>query len=404
MTDRNSSSNLWLFFELLARRRNFIVSFVVILTIIATVTVFLLPKWYQSTALMLPPKEMTAPVAGLAALSEVVSVTKGLDLPVLVTPSDVYARMLRSRTITGKVIDSFNLQLRYKTDNAEDTYEALMDHAKFNVTDEGLLQVVVEDKDPEIAADMANAFVDELDKVNRHIVSERARENREFIEDRLATVKAELEKSRSDLEAFQEKNKTVDFDQQIHLAVEQAIDLKTSLAKLDIDIMVKEKTLGPDNAELIDLKRRREMYQKQLEQLERKNPDNSYFSLPISDIPGLRGQYEVLYSRVKVGEGLYKVLLEQLENAKIAENEKSSTISVLDRATPADVKSRPRRTLIVGTTFGFSIFFALLFAAIFDYVDRLRAESPENYRRIMMFVDAFFGWIPGVRKRTSARQ
>ena len=257
---------------------------------------------------------------------------------------------------------------------------------------------MVEDKDKDIAAEMANAFVDELDKVNREIVSKRAQQNREFIEDRLAKVKAELEKSRGDLETFQQKYKAVDFDQQVRLAVEQAIDLKTSLARLEIDIMVKEKTLGKDNPELIELERRKQMFRRQLEQLERTNPDSSFFSLPISDIPGLRGQYEVLYSRVKVGEGLYQVLLEQLENAKIAENEKASTISILDRATPSDVKSRPKRTLIVGMTFGFSVFFALLFAALFDYIDRLRTGSPENYRRIMLFVDAFFGWIPGVKK------
>jgi len=394
----SSATNLWLFFELLARRRNFIVSFVVVLTLIASVTVFIIPKWYEATALMLPPKEMTVPVAGLAALSEVVSVTKGLDLPVLVTPSDVYARMLKSKTITGRVINMFDLQIRYNTDNSFETYDALMDHATFEVTEEGLLSVSVEDKDPQVAADMANAFVDELDRVNREIVLDRARQNRVFIEDRLEQVKTELSKSRHELEEFQLKNKAVDFEQQVRLAVDQAIDLRTSLARIEIELNLKEKTLGRDNAELIDLARRREMYVAQLERLEKRNPDSSFFSLPIADIPGLRGQYEVLYSRVRVGEGLYQVLLEQLEQAKIIEYENSPTISILDRATPPDVKSRPKRTLIVGLTFGFSAFFALLFATFFDYVERLRTVNPENYHRIMMFVSAFFGWLPGVKK------
>lgn len=395
---RPQSNNFWLLLELLAKRRTFIAAFVFLATLASVAIALVLPKWYQASALLLPPKDLSLPIPGLARLSEVVSVTKGLDLPVMVTSSDVYARMLESRAIAERIIDKFDLKTGLGADNFREAYEELMDRSEFKVTDEGLLVVSVEDKDPQMAADLANAFVDELDRVNREIALERVRQNRTFIEERLAQVKLELGAARTEFENFQLTNRTVDFDEQTRLAVEQAVTLKVLLGELDIELKMLEKTLAEDNTELVELKRRRQVVKEQLRRLEEDNPDSSFFSLPVSSIPSLRGQYEVLYSRVRVGESLYKILLEQLEQAKIQENEKTPTISVLDRAKPPEIKSKPKRLLIVGATFGFSLLFAVLLAALLDYLSRLKQSRPEDYARVMLFVEAFFGWLPGTRK------
>lgn len=368
------------------------------MTLGSLVIALVLPKWYKASALLLPPKDLSLPVPGLARLSEVVSVTEGLDLPVMVTSSDVYARILKSRTITERIVEKFDLQTRFHVDNFQKAYEELMDRAKFKVTDEGLLLISVEDRDPTVAAEMANVFVDELDRVNREIASERVRQNRIFIEERLAQVQRELTEARHEFEEFQLANRAMDFDQQTRLAVEQAVKLKVALAELDIELKMRERTLGADNTDLIELKRRRNVVSEQLRQLEEDNPDSSFFSLPVSSIPALRGRYEVLYSRVRVGESLYAVLLEQLEQAKIRENEKTSTISVLDRAKPPETKSRPKRLLIVGSTFGFSLIVAVVLASFLEYLARMKKSSPQDFARAALFADAFFGWLPGVRK------
>ncbi|MFQ6008553.1 MAG: GumC family protein [Candidatus Zixiibacteriota bacterium] len=392
------TNNLWYLLEVLAKRRFFIIVFVLLLTLMSLIIALLLPKWYTATALLLPPKDLAVPVPGLTHLSEVVSVTKGLDLPYMVTSSDVYARMLQSRTIAERIIEQFDLKTRFDVDNFKKAYEELMDRSEFKVTDEGLLMISVEDKDPQMAADLANTFVDELDRVNRQIASERVRQNRIFIEERLTQVEKELEAARTEFENFQLKNKAVDFNEQTRLAVEQAIKLKVMLAELEIELKMREKDLAENNTELIELKRRRRHIKDQLQKLEEGNPDSSFFSLPVADIPTLRGQYEVLYSRVRVGESLYKILLEQLEQAKIQESENTPTISVLDRARPPEIKSRPKRLLIVSATFVLSLFLAVFWTILLEYLARLRQNRPEDYARVMMFINAFFGWLPGVKK------
>ncbi len=395
-----ASGNLWMLLEVLVRRGRFIAGFVFFVALIAAGVSMILPKWYKAEALLLPPKDIAPAIDQLSRLSEVVSVTGGLNLPVMVTASDVYARMLRSRSIAERIMTQFNLGRRYETTTQLETYEALMDHAQFNVTGEGLLSITVEDRNPDTAAAIANAYTEEINRLSQDITSSRARENRTFVEQRLNQVRLELDSARAALERFQRTNRAVDFDEQTRLAVEQASGLKVSLAEVELDLQMSERRLGPDNPGLQDLKRKRDIIRRQLEQLELGGPDSSYFSMPVASIPALKGQYETLYSRVRVNESLYNTLLEQLEQAKIEEQRQSPTITVLDRASVPELRSRPKRSLIVLGSAGAAFLIAVLMAVLFEYLDRLQENRPDDYRRAAYVLNSLFGWIPGVKRRT----
>ena len=398
MSDQ-SQNNLWLFLEVLAKRRGLIFGLVIAATLIAVVISLLLPKWYKADALILPPKNMNLPVGEMARISEAVSVTSGLDLPVLVTPSDVYVQILRSRSITSRIIAQYELQTRYETDNFDETYEALMANTNFRVTNEGMLSIEVEDKDPNTAADIANSFCTELDNVNQEIVNERIKQTFDFVKARLEQVKNEMDSSRMALERFQMQHKTVDFDEQTRLAVEQAINLKVNLSEIEFKLRLKEMNLGKENTELQELEQQRKIILNQLSELEKSNADSSFFSLPVADIPTLKGQYEILYSNVKVSEELYQVLLNQREQIKMKELEKMPTISVLDKASVPQLRSRPKRTYIVVATFALSLIFALFLAMLLEYLVRLEKTNPEDHRRAMAFIGAYLGWLPGIKKK-----
>ena len=397
MTER-PPNNLFRLLEVLAIRRGLVIGLIVFGTLLSVVIALVLPQWFRGEALILPPKEQTIKAAGLAELAEVTSVTGGLNLPVLVTPSDLYARMLKSHAISDPIIKRFNLQERYRARNLTETYVALMDRARFRVTDEGLLSISIEDRDPQAAADLTNAFVDELTTLNQKISTFRAVQNRQFIDERLARVQTQLDSSRRALEEFQRTNRAVDFDEQTRLAIAQATDMKVALAKVDLEVKVLERVAGQDNPELAEKKSRRQILERQLTDLEQGGRDNSYFSLPVSRIPALKGRYELLYSNVKVNEALYETLLGLSEQAKVQEGSQSTTFSVLDRAAVPELRSRPQRTIIVLAGFGFSVLIAFLLAAALEYMRRLEQTSADDYHRAMRFVSAFLGWLPGVKK------
>ncbi len=399
--NETQTSNFLDLLELMAKRSRFIISFVLICTLAAVVVSLVLPKWYKATATLLPPKEVTVPIGGLGEFAEVVSVTGGLNLPVLVTPSDVYAKMLASHTIAESVIKKFELMSLYETSNFDETYEVLMGNSDFRVTAEGLVTVSAEDKSPQLAADLANAFVAMLDSVNRNIAGQRAKHNKDFIEIRLSQVKQELDSSRALFERFQIENKAVDFEQQTRLVTERAIDLKIRQAQAELEVEMAALKLGRGNPKLVELKNKSRIIAKQLSRLENENLDSSFFSVPMSAIPALRGKYEMLYSQVKVTEKLYEILLEQWELSKIQLSENSPTITVLDQARVPSIRSRPQRTLIVVASFGFSLIMAIFMAATAEYFERLRKSSPQQYLMVQSFIDAYFGWLPGVKKKSS---
>ena len=139
-----STSNLWLFLEMIARRRGLIFTLVFLATVAAVVIALLLPKWYTATALLLPPPDDSVR-SGLADLTEINLYTGGVRAPGLVTPNDVYARMLRSRRIADKIIERFNLSERYGQTSASGLYTTLGDRRQGWVTDEGLLSLSVEE-------------------------------------------------------------------------------------------------------------------------------------------------------------------------------------------------------------------------------------------------------------------
>jgi uncharacterized protein involved in exopolysaccharide biosynthesis len=394
----DEGTNFWLFLEVLTRRRGLIISLTLLAIAGSVVVSLLLPKWYEAEALLLPPKDVIAPVSTTVDLAEVASITGGIDLPVMVTPSDVYARMLRSRAITDRIIAQFDLKSRYRADNMIETRTKLLDLARFRVTDEGLVSIQVEDREPQTAAAIANAFVDELNQVNQDIVSQRARQSRVFIEDRLDAVGGRLKDARRRLEEFQTTYRALDFGEQTRLAISQATDLKVRLAEVDLEIDLHEAVLGHENPTLVELRRRHRAIQNELDKLEYGDGDSSFFALPLAAMPGLKGQFQALSGEVAVTETVYTTLLELYEQAKIQEHSTSTPISVLDRATPPEIRSRPQRSLIVVGTTAIAFVVAVLLAAFLEYFRRLSESRPDDYRRAMEFINAYMGWLPGVRR------
>ena len=106
------SNNLWLFLEFVARRRGLILGLVVVATVVSVVVALLLPKWYRATVLLLPPKDSTTAIPELSRLAEAFSVTEGLSLPSRVTPTHVYARLLKGRGIADTLAARFDLKNR----------------------------------------------------------------------------------------------------------------------------------------------------------------------------------------------------------------------------------------------------------------------------------------------------
>lgn len=391
------NDSLWLFLETLGRRRGFVFSFIIITTLLAVGVSLLLPDKYDASALLLPPKEESMQVVNLADSREGLS---GIDLSSMSTSADVLVKILTSRTIAFRIIDRFELIQRYDNDNYIDTRDMLRDQSKIVTTPEGLIFIGVTDYDAQMAADLANAFVDELYKISEEIVSSGAKEKITFFSEKLEKVNEDLAEARKNLETFQTENRAVDLEEQTKMVMEQAIELRITLSEIEIDLKVKELTGEATSPELVQLRSKRIIVKEELDKLEYGSSDSSYFALPISSISTLKNQYEVLYGRVRVTEALSRLLRQQLEQARIRESGSFPEFAVIQRAIKAEKSLKPDRVLIVFIAFLLSIMTAVFLAVLKDYLERMKIASPENYSRVAFFMKSYFGWLPGIKAKS----
>jgi uncharacterized protein involved in exopolysaccharide biosynthesis len=400
----NSSSggNLFLFLELLTRWKNFILWFVCVSVIIAIAVAMLLTPWYKAKAVLLPSRGDALPVGKYTELSEMSSLTSGLDLPALVTAADVHAKILEGQTISDRMIEQFGLKQEYPRLKQHELYEALADHAKFRVTEVGLLEITVEHPDPVKAAAMANAYSVELNRIARELLNAKARSKRIFIEERLTDVKLEVDSARQAFQRFQLSSRTVDVPRQTEMALTQASDIRSQLARLDMDIETTERTLASDHPDLKNMYKRRQTLAARMQQIERGTRDTGYLNVPLTAMPGVRDQFLQMSTRVALAESLQVILLGQLEQARIQELESTPSVAVIDSANVPTLRSRPKRTFIVAGSAILAAILAICFAGSINYLHVLRKSDPANFDRARSFVVGYFGWIPGLRKGIDA--
>ena len=146
---------------------------------------------------------------------------------------DQWLAILKSETIRDAVIQRFDLIKVFKAKSMEDARNTLNGMVKVSKSKEGIISITVEDRDPQ-AATLANGFVEELDKINKGLVTTSGRRMRVFVEDRLKEAKVELTKAEETIKGFQEKNKAYKLDDQSRAIIEAIGTIKGQLMAKEI--------------------------------------------------------------------------------------------------------------------------------------------------------------------------
>ena len=142
---------------------------IIALCVVASVGTYgvsrLLPKWYESTATVVTPKEGSGGVLGGLLASGMLQQNPGVAMPTLpsFTPNrDLLVGVLKSRTIAQAIVERFGLQARYRASYPDDAVKQLRDLTTIATSREGVISVKVEDRDPATAAAIANYYIERL--------------------------------------------------------------------------------------------------------------------------------------------------------------------------------------------------------------------------------------------------
>ena len=306
----------------------------------------------------------------------------GVSLPGMpTTPTDIFVSILKSRVMADDVIAKFNLMERYRRKTLVDTREDMADRVRITVTKEKLIKLAVEDTDPQVAADMANFYVANLDRLNRTVNISKASQNRAFIERRLAETQETMAKAEEALRDFQMKNKTVAVEAQSKVMIEAAAMIQAQITAQEVQLQVMGTYLSPDNPDLARIRSNIDELKKQLSLME--SGKNGKGMMPAQErlhpamiaVPELALQYARLFRQVKVQETLFTLLTSQYEQAKIAEARDTPTVQVLDPGVPADKRSRPRILLNTAVAGVLALVVGVFLAFFLEYRSRVRPAS-----------------------------
>jgi uncharacterized protein involved in exopolysaccharide biosynthesis len=205
------------------RNRRIVLLVSVVVALVTLGVNFLLPVYYKASAIILPDTDknkigLSNQLAGLASLAGV-SVGGG-DIaklyPVIITSDTVLLAVIERKYRTQRFGDSVDL-VRY-LDPGEKTREKNLDKALKEL--KGLLTVGFDNKtsvvnislemrEPQLAADVLNAIIGELDLLLQEKKNSSASEQRRWIEDRLVQVEKELREAEEALKDFRERNRRV---------------------------------------------------------------------------------------------------------------------------------------------------------------------------------------------------
>jgi uncharacterized protein involved in exopolysaccharide biosynthesis len=294
--------------------------------------------------------------------------------------------MLQSRTVADAIIDQFDLMTVYDQEYRVRMHDKLKQLVRVSLgKKDGIISISVEDEDPARAAAIANAYVEELKKLNVRLNLGSAGRERVFLEERLAVVKADLVQAEDNLKTFQETNKAISIDAQATAIIDAISKLRGELASKEVELGVLLTSQTEQNPQVRALREGIGQLKPQLRKLEGSSEGKKISQdifIATSDVPDVGLQYARLLRDFKVQETLFELLTKQYEVAKVSEAKNTSSLQVLDDAAVPDRKSKPKRALAVLIATFIVGFMAVLWAFVREFGERMNDEDRQRWQEI----------------------
>jgi len=352
---------------------------------LAAVVSFFLPNRFTATTIILPPQQNTS--SAVALLGQLGSANplaslagSGLGLK---NPNDLQVAMLKSRTVEDAMIDRFNLMALYREvrrSDARNAFEKVTDIE--NGPKDGLIRISVTDKDPNRAAEMANAYVDEYKKLSATIAVTEASQRRLFFEQQLVQAKENLADAEEALKRTQQKTGLIQLDGQARAVIESVAQLRGQVAAKQVQIRAMHQFAAEQNPDLQLAEQELAGLRSELARMGSGSGGSSGdLLMPKGSVPEAGLDYVRKLRDMKYNETIFELLAKQFEIAKIDEARQGSVVQLVDKAIAPDKKSFPNRVLIVAcsTIAGLAL---AIFWVLFSEALRFARKDPRHREQL----------------------
>lgn len=376
---------------ILAKHKKSIIIPTIIVSIFSVVYILLVPEYWTSYAKIRPETTQTRSLAALSADDFGIPSISSSFLGSAVNPEAIsFFTVLNSRTFSKKVIDKFNL-INYFEIEKQDPIEALelaikrlnnkMKSIGLN-QENNVITIKIESKDRKLSADIANFYWKELEKYNLETRMTKAKRKRIFLEERLSSVKTNIDSLTLALNRFKNEYDVIEIDNQRKLA----IDLYSNLASRKIDLEIKleflESNQNTESPIINEVRDKLEIVNTKLSELESKQKDSGLkYNISLDKINDISSQYLQIYTQLEIQKKVYEMLYPLYEQAKIEEVRDLPTVEVIDKADIQGLRSSPKRAVFCIIMF----LLALILSSAITYISVIMKRS-ERDKKLKKFI------------------
>jgi uncharacterized protein involved in exopolysaccharide biosynthesis len=305
---------------------------------------FVIPARYESTTRIIPPQQIQSSLGALVGQMGAVGFS---GLSSLRYPSDVYVQLLRSDSLARAMINRFLLEKYYDSSKYEDAKKRLESRSYIRGSREGVVTVRVTDRDPAMAATLANGYIDELYQTVQRLSLEEATHRRRFMEGKLDETRSALIAKETDFKAMQEKLGVLRVDGQAENTHSIMIGLRAAIQAKEISLRAMSFWATSGNPVYRNTEAEIAALKQELRKME-SDPGvrDSRFVISAERAPELILEYYRKFRELKFEEGLYQGLLRQYELIRMEEAKDFQQFLVVDVARPATEAEFPSPRMI----------------------------------------------------------
>lgn len=381
-----AQDGLWVATAALWRRKWLLIGLTVLAAIGGVVLSLNLPVWYRAETRVLLPNSGGG--GGMSSLIE--SVAPGAGALLGGGGGGDYTRylaILTSRSVMEETVRQFDLVEAYETEGEANPVAVAAGMLSENVTFEvsleyNFLSIHVLDQSPERAAQIANNFVEILNRDNTRLSSSSAREQRVFVETRLRESEQELDSVRVVMQRLQERYGVTEPMAQAEALMASVGAATGAVAEAEVRYEALRSQFGDDgNPDVAAAGAALSTARAQLNSLT--SGGSALLPVPMRQLPQVARQYSQLQQEMLIQAKILEFVRPMYEQSLFDERLTKSAVQVVDTAVPPTRKAAPKRALVVvGVTASvfvlaalFIMLSALLRANAAYVVSRLRRAS-----------------------------
>ena len=355
----------------LARRKKAILGFTFGAAALSIAISLFMTDIYTGKTTLLPPQQgqstASAMLGQLGALAGMAGGAIGIK-----SPNDLYIGMLKSDTVENDLVQRFGLMKIYHSKKMTDARKSLEGNSRIASGKDGIISIEFDDRDPKRAADMANAYVEELNRLTSTLAVTEASQRRLFFEKQLDQVKENLSKAEYGLQKIQGRDGMIQVYPQEKEIAESNARLRAEIAAREVELSAMRTGVTERNPEYVRIQGEIAGLRHQLDGKEDSGDGAD------RKVSGSSLEYLEKFRDVKFEQAVMELLYKQFEAAKIDEAKDYPLIQVLDKASPPERKSKPKRAIIVILSTLVAFFVSIFYAFVKEALEKAKSDPEQS--------------------------